>query len=104
VALFHGAQAADDAMERFRTVFQRRELPDHVPELKLAQPISVIDILTDAGLVAIRSERRRLAQQGGLRPKSAQVHDTARMIEPDGEHILQVGRRKLIRLLPGLTN
>jgi hypothetical protein len=28
VAIFYSAQASDDAVEHFRTVFQRRELPD----------------------------------------------------------------------------
>ena len=66
VDIFHGIPAADAAAEHFRTVFQRRKLPDDMPGLKLAAPISVIDHMTDAGLVATRSEVRRLAQQGGL--------------------------------------
>ena len=61
----------------------------------------MIDVLTQAGLVPTRSEVRRLAQQGGIRLDGARVDDTARMIEPDGEHILQVGRRKFVRLRPG---
>jgi tyrosyl-tRNA synthetase len=64
-------------------------------------PISVIDILTHAGPVLTRSEVRRLARQGGIKLDGAQVDDTARMIEPDGEHIPQVGRKKFVRLLHG---
>jgi hypothetical protein len=44
---------------------------------------------------------RRLAHQGGLKLDGTPVDDSARIIEPDGEHILQVGRRKFVRLLPG---
>jgi tyrosyl-tRNA synthetase len=101
VDIFHGGPAANAAAEHFRTVFQLRELPSDIPDLKLQAPTSVIDILTHTGLVPTRSEARRLAQQGGIRLDGTQVDDTAQMIEPDGEHILQVGRRKFARLLPG---
>jgi len=101
VDIFYGAVAAGAAAEHFRTVFQQREAPPDMPELKLQAPMSVIDLLTQAGLVPTRSEVRRLAKQGGIKLDGAQVDNTARIIAPDGEHILQVGRRKFVRLLPG---
>jgi tyrosyl-tRNA synthetase len=100
VDIFHGAESARAAEEHFRTVFQQRELPPDMPELKLLAPTSVLDILTNTGLVPTRSEARRLAQQGGIRLDGARVEEVSLIIEPDREHILQVGRRKYVKLLP----
>jgi tyrosyl-tRNA synthetase len=101
VDIFHGTAAAQAAAEHFRTVFQQRELPAEMPELRLLAPTSVIDILTNASLVATRSEVRRLVQQGGVKLDGERVDDISLIIAPDRARILQIGRRKFIKLLPG---
>ena len=99
VAIFHGPAAAQAAEAHFRAVFQQRELPAEMPELRLLAPTAVLDILTNAGLASTRSEVRRLAQQGGIKLDGAPVTDPLLMVAPDAEHILQIGRRKFVRLL-----
>jgi tyrosyl-tRNA synthetase len=100
VDIFHNREAAQAAQEHFRTVFQQRELPSDLPELKLLQPVSLADLLTNSGLVPSKSEARRLVQQGGIKLDGEKVDDFNRTITPDGEHVLQVGRRKFVRLMP----
>ncbi len=100
VEIFHGAAAALTAEEHFRAVFQQHELPAEMPELRLLMPTSVLNILTNAGLAPTRSEVRRLVQQGGVKLDGERVDDSALVVAPTGEHILQVGRRKFVRLLP----
>jgi tyrosyl-tRNA synthetase len=99
VSIFQGPEAAVMAEEHFRTVFQQRELPADMPELKLVEPISVVDLLTNAGLAPSKSEVRRLVQQGGVRLDGERVDDFSLTITPDREHILQIGRRKFLRLV-----
>jgi tyrosyl-tRNA synthetase len=99
VASFHGPTAAQAAEAHFRAVFQQRELPAEMPEVRLLAPTAVLDILMNAGLAATRSEVRRLAQQGGIRLDGAPVDDAALVVAPGAEHILQIGRRKFVRLL-----
>jgi tyrosyl-tRNA synthetase len=101
VDIFHGSEAARAAEEHFRTVFQQRELPPDMPELKLLQPSSIVDILTNSGLVPSKSEVRRLVQQGGVRLDDQKVEDVAQVVSPDGEHVLQIGKRKFLKLLQG---
>jgi tyrosyl-tRNA synthetase len=100
VAIFQGAGAAVAAEEHFRTVFQQRELPPDMPELKLAQPVSLADLLTNTGLAPSKSEARRLVQQGGIKLDGAKIDDFSQIVAPDREHILQVGRRKFVKLIP----
>ncbi len=100
VSIFQGAEAAVHAEEHFRTVFQQRELPADMPELRLSQPISLSDLLTNTGLSPSKSESRRLVQQGGIKLDGAKVDDFNLLVTPDREHVLQVGRRKFVKLLP----
>jgi tyrosyl-tRNA synthetase len=99
VDIFHGHDAAEAAQTHFRTVFQQRELPSDMPELKLLQPVNLADLLMNSGLAPSKSEARRLVQQGGVRLDGERVDDLNRVIAPDGEHVLQVGRRKFVRLV-----
>ena len=98
VAIFHGQEAASGAEEYFRTVFQERELPSDMPEIRLPAAASLAELLMTTGLVASKSELRRLVQQGGVRLDGEKVEDPNLMIDPMGVHVLQIGRRKFLRV------
>ena len=100
VSIFQGVEAAVLAEDHFRTVFQQRELPADMPELRLAEPIGLADLLTHASLAPSKSEARRLVQQGGIKLDGEKADDFNLIITPDREHVLQVGRRKFVKLLP----
>jgi tyrosyl-tRNA synthetase len=51
--------------------------------------------------VASRSEVRRLVQQGGVRLEGERVDDPNLIVRPAGEQVLQVGRRKFLKLISG---
>ena len=101
VSIFQGDAAAVLAEEHFRTVFQQRELPAAMPEFRLVQPVSLADLLTNAGLAPSKSEARRLVQQGGIKLDGQKVDDFNQIVTSEQEHVLQVGRRRFVKLLPG---
>jgi tyrosyl-tRNA synthetase len=56
--------------------------------------------MTAQGLAASNSEARRLVQQGGVKLDGQTVSDIRLELAPvDGEQVLQVGRRKFVRLV-----
>ncbi len=99
VEIFHSHEAAEAAQDHFRTVFQQRELPSDMPTLRLLQPIGVLDLLTNAGLAPSKSEARRLVQQGGVKLNGERIDDFNFTIPSGGERVLQVGRRKFLKLI-----
>jgi tyrosyl-tRNA synthetase len=100
VSIFHGDEAALAAEEHFRTVFQQRELPDDMPEVRLDEPVGLLALMTTHGLAASNSEARRLVQQGGVKLDGQTVSDIKLELAPtDGEQVVQVGRRKFVRLV-----
>jgi tyrosyl-tRNA synthetase len=98
VAIFQGPEAALRAEEHFRTVFQERELPSDMPEVSLPAATSLADLLMSTGLVPSKSELRRLVQQGGVRLDGNKVEDPNLVINPVDVQVLQIGRRKFLRV------
>ncbi len=103
VTIFHDEEAATRAEEHFVTVFQQRELPAEMPELRLAQPTNIVDLIASAQLASSKSEARRLIEQGGVRLDGVVVNDIAHIVEAKHAMVLQVGKRKYLRLLPNTS-
>jgi tyrosyl-tRNA synthetase len=99
VSIFHGDEAADDAEAHFRTVFQERELPPEMPTFTVTGPVNVVDLMAEAGLTKSKSAARRLIKQGGVRLDGEQVQDVSTVIEVAEEAVLQVGRRRFVKLI-----
>lgn len=99
VASFHGVVAAARAEERFRRVFQEGRLPEDVPTHALSEAVDITTLLVSTGMAPSRSAARRLVAQGGVRLDGVMVDDAGLLVAP-GERLLQVGRRRHLRLVP----
>ncbi|MEA3346437.1 MAG: tyrosine--tRNA ligase [Chloroflexota bacterium] len=99
VDIFHGSEAADEAAEHFERVHQRGKLPSEMPQFTLSGPTNIVDLIAEAGLARSKSQARRLIQQGGVRLDGDRVGDIA-MLVPLEEAVLQVGKRRFLRLVP----
>jgi tyrosyl-tRNA synthetase len=100
VDCYLGAEAAAAAARRFERVHQRGELPDEMPHFVLDGPMPLPDLLVAAGLCRSKSQGRRLVQQGGVRLDGQPV-DEVDWVVPAAEAVLQVGKRRFVRLVPG---
>jgi tyrosyl-tRNA synthetase len=99
VTQFHSAAAAHQAEAYFVQTIQRREIPNEMPEYRISAATPIVDLLADAGLVASKSEARRLIDGGGVRMDGSKVESQHSIVEPDGERVIQVGKRKFIRVV-----
>jgi tyrosyl-tRNA synthetase len=101
-AMFHGAGAATSAEGEFVRVFQQRQLPTDMPTVALSSPTPVVDALVAAGLASSRSEARRLVAQGGVEIGGERVSDAQAMVPATDGLVLQVGKRRFVRVKAGL--
>jgi tyrosyl-tRNA synthetase len=114
IDLYHGSGAGTAAEQRFDLVHRQHELPEDVPGVTVpatlfgpaegaASVVYVPALLEALGLVASRSEARRLQAQGGVRMDGEPMPAEDIRVEgpPPGQlagSIWQVGRRKFARL------
>jgi tyrosyl-tRNA synthetase len=101
VSIFDGDEAADRAADHFKRVHQQRQLPEDMPTYQLTAPENVVDIIATTDLAPSKSQARRLVQQGAVRTDGEKITDIGTKIELDeGEEVvLQVGKRRFIRLI-----
>ncbi len=99
VSIFHGDAAADQAAEDARRM-HRGTAPSDAPEIRLSGPKPLVDLVAEAGLVKSKSEARRLIRQRGIRLDGRTVEDEHAVVTPSdrSEHVIQVGKRKFLRV------
>jgi tyrosyl-tRNA synthetase len=100
VSIFFGEEAAERAEAHFRTVFQERAYPEEMPTFLLSRPQPLVDLLVLTGMAPSRSEARRLIRQGGVRLDGETLSEVETIIQVDRPRVLQVGRRRFMRLVP----
>jgi tyrosyl-tRNA synthetase len=98
VTQFHSAADATTAEADFQRRFQRREMPEDIPEHRLDTATSIIDLLVATGLTTSKGEARRLIDGGGVRVNGEKVVGYESSFEPGNEAVVQVGRRKFVRI------
>ncbi len=94
--MYHGSEAADHAQNAFRETFQKGVVPDEIPEIHAPY----IENLIANGLVASKTELRRLLDEGGVRDA---VSGEKLQIVPDvipAPLTLKIGKRRFVKLLP----
>ena len=107
VMLYHGEGSAAEARRNFDRVFKEKDKPEVIPEA--AVPAEVIQngkvwlprLLTALKLTPSNGEARRLIEQGGVRLNDAVLSAASVELDPSelGGSVLQVGKRKFVRLI-----
>ena len=102
-ARFHSAAAADAAEQDFINR-SKGGVPDSITELELAlpdgQPLGIAMLLKLANLAASSSEGNRLIDGAGVRVDSVVISDKGLKLGA-GSYVLQVGKRKFVRVRLG---
>lgn len=101
VAIYHGPETVAAAEAHFTTVFQKGGLPEDLPTLQVSDTPLLVDFLAAHDLVASKGEARRLIAQGGVRLGGKTVNDAAAKLEFEGETVVQVGKRKFVKVIRG---
>jgi len=99
VERFLGPEARREAVEHWRTVFQKGGLPDDIPERRVAGEAQwIVKWLVDLGLAQSNSDARRAIQEGAVRLNGNKVTDTDFQYRPQDGDVLQRGKRQFVRL------
>ena len=99
VTMLHGSPAAAIADEHFTRVFQKREMPEQVVEIKVAVGEDLKDVLVRTGAAKSKSDAGRLIQQGAVSIDGDKV-GTANVDYKNG-NIIKIGKHRFLKLVVG---
>jgi tyrosyl-tRNA synthetase len=96
---FHSSDAAQAAEDEFNRRFVKKEIPDEIEEKQIAAgSYKLVDLLVQTGMVESKGEAKRLIEQGGVKLNGEKASDTNAEIAVSGEIVLQVGKRKFLKI------
>ena len=102
VARFHDPAAAQLAKLSFIERFQKGNLPDEIPEVTLDGSdggLAIPNLLKQAQLVGSTSDAIRMIKQGAVKIDGERISDAKLLIDVGSEHIVQVGKRRIARVI-----
>lgn len=98
VKLYHGEDKAEKAEERFKSIFQKGQIPKDIETVIASKEnFDLAEILVSNNIVKSKNEVRRLAAQGGIKINNNTVYSIINATI-DEEMIIQVGKRKFIKI------
>lgn len=100
VSLYHDKKSADQAEAEFIEIFANKGLPEDIPVQKFAnKKMNIVELLSESKLVASKGEARRLIEGGGVRVDGNKVATHEEEIDLSTEKLLQVGKRKFLKVI-----
>lgn len=100
--LVHGEKNAEKSQEAERALFQKGGQGENIPGAEMekedfADGMNILDLFVRVGLLASKSEGRRMIGQGGLKVNGEAITDFAYMLSldnfEDGKLLLQKGKK-----------
>jgi len=100
VTQLYDQKAANEAEEHFAKVFQKRGVPEEIPEFR-AQPdgISLRELLVQTNLAGSLSEAKRLISQGAVSIDGKKISDNKANIRNSG--VVKMSRHFVKVIIPG---
>ncbi|MGS0764787.1 tyrosine--tRNA ligase [Syntrophomonas curvata] len=97
ITIYHSREEAQKAQERFQLVFSQRDIPEDIPEAIVKEKeLWLPKFLHEQGMVDSTSDGRRMLKQGAVKINGERYEEEN--IEAENAMVVQVGKRKFIRL------
>lgn len=98
VAIYHGEKAAKDAEENFINVFQKKEIPEDMPEISVFKDDSLAEVLVKNKIVKSKSEFSRLVEENAVHnlDSKEEISDIHYKINKD--LTLKIGKKRFLKI------
>jgi tyrosyl-tRNA synthetase len=99
VALYFSEKTAQEEELYFESVFQKKHIPDDIPEICLEKKeYQLWDLINILKFCTSNAESKRMIEQGGVKLNDEKKTDPYEMIPIQGGEIISVGKRKWIQV------
>ncbi len=101
VERYYDKKKAVQTQEGFNKIFKDKEVPEDIKEYKRPKgKVRIIDLLLETEMINSKREAKRIIKQGGIKIDQKKITDEDLEIDIDKEFIMQVGKRKFIKIIP----
>jgi len=102
ITRFHSQADADAAKQDFIQRFQKNAIPDELLEERVAlgSGMPIANLCKQTQLCSSTSEAMRMVKQGAVKIDGGKIVDPKQVIERSEPFVLQVGKRKFVRVVP----
>ena len=100
VERYYGAQVAETEEQWFKETFSQRLIPSDIPEIKVSEPLTAVELLQQCLTDSSKAAIRRLLQQGGVRLNDTKLSLSEERMSIKRGDILKVGKRQWFKLMP----
>ena len=99
VAIYHGEKAAIGAEENFVKVFQKKEIPEDMPEIKSTKGSTLSNVLVTNKILKSKSEFSRLVEEKALHDldRGETIGDLHFKIEKEIK--LKIGKKRFLKII-----
>ena len=98
VKLYHGEEKALISENRFKNVFQKKQIPDDIEVITVKKDnLDIAEILVNNNIIKSKNEFRRLISQGGVKLNDKRILDLSE-IDLENNPVLQIGKKKFVKI------
>lgn len=97
VKLYHGAIAANDEINWFKSTFSDKEVPQDAP-IVLVSEAPIIEIVQKCLPNESKQSIRRLVESGAVKINGSKIESITEFIKLDGEKVMKVGKKHWFKL------
>ncbi len=100
VQIYHSKEEAQSAEAEFNKIFQKKDKPSNIEIVNLEKDMNIIELITKFKLVSSNSDARRMIDQNAVsvNDQKVKIKDYSFKLEKNKEYVIQVGKRRFIKL------
>lgn len=98
VTLLYNREEAEKAKQNFVSIFQKREMPEDLPEIQVKTGETILDIVSKTRVYNSNSEIKRAIMQGAIRINDEKIKDFKDIIDCEDGAILRVGKKSYFKI------
>jgi tyrosyl-tRNA synthetase len=98
VTMLYNKEEAEKAKQNFISIFQKREMPEDLPEIQIKTGETILDIVSKTKVYDSNSEIKRAIMQGAIRINDKKIKDFKDVVDCDDGAILRVGKKSFFKI------
>lgn len=97
VKIFHSGREAAKAQNNFVKLFQKKEIPEDILEIKIKKGEKLSEILVKNKIISSKSEFQRLVKEKAIDVEGRAISDI--YFKPERPVVIKIGKKKFVRIV-----